>query len=293
MQIGVVYPQTEYEADPAAVRAFAQRAEALGYAHILAYEHVLGANPDRPGGWQGPYTIEDAFLEPFVLFSHMAAVTTRIGFTTGILVLPLRQTALVAKQAATLDVLSSGRLRLGVGVGWNAVEFTAMGMDFRDRGERIEEQIDVLRRLWAQSEVDLALRWHHIPRAGLNPLPIQRPIPIWMGGHADRVLRRAARMADGWLLNYATPAQADPSLQKLRSYVEREGRAWEGFGIEPRVRYGDGNLDELRNRVEAWRAAGATHLTLNTMRSGLTSNADHLLAMERFAIELGLERNSD
>ncbi|MBX7251491.1 MAG: LLM class F420-dependent oxidoreductase, partial [Candidatus Promineofilum sp.] len=199
MHIGLVYPQTEYPADPAAVRDYAQTAEALGFSHILAYDHVLGANPDRPGGWTGPYTYQTPFMEPFVLFSHMAAVTTHLGFATGILILPQRETALVAKQAATLDVLCGGRLRLGIGTGWNEVEYVALGQDFHTRGRRQEEQIEVLRALWTQELVTFKGRWHDIPDAGLNPLPVQRPIPLWFGGHADVVLRRLARLGDGWM----------------------------------------------------------------------------------------------
>ncbi len=208
MHIGLVYPQTEYPPDPAAVRDYAQAAEALGYSHVLAYDHILGANPDRPGGWTGPYTYRDPFMEPFLLFTYMAAVTTRLGFIPGILILPQRETTLVAKQAAVLDVLCGGRLRLGVGTGWNEVEYIAAGYDFHTRGARQEEQIEVLRRLWTQELVTFKGRWHDIPDAGLNPLPVQRPIPIWLGGHADVVLRRIARLGDGWLPGFRTAEAA-------------------------------------------------------------------------------------
>jgi probable F420-dependent oxidoreductase len=202
MHFGAIYPQTEYPPDPIAVRDFAQAVEELGYAYVVAYDHVLGANPDRPGGWKGPYTHESAFLEPFVLFSHMAACTSRLGFLTGILILPQRQTVLVAKQAATLDVLCEGRLRLGVGLGWNEVEYVALGQDFHRRGRRMDEQLEVLRRLWTEPLVTFEGREHRIPDAGLNPLPRQRPIPIWFGGHDDRALRRAARFGGGWIPSF-------------------------------------------------------------------------------------------
>ena len=183
MQTGLVYPQTEYPTDPAAVRDYAQTAEALGYTHVLAYDHVLGANPDRPGGWSGPYTHNDPFMEPFVLFTYMAAVTTRLGFIPGILILPQRETALVAKQAATLDVLCGGRFRLGVGTGWNEVEYVALAQDFSTRGQRQEEQLEVLRLLWTQELVTFKGRWHDIPDAGQ---PAARPA-------ADPALVRRSR----------------------------------------------------------------------------------------------------
>jgi alkanesulfonate monooxygenase SsuD/methylene tetrahydromethanopterin reductase-like flavin-dependent oxidoreductase (luciferase family) len=126
MNIGVVFPQTEIGNDPVAIRDYAQTVEGLGYTHVIAYDHVVGANPNRPGGWLGPYTFETPFHEPFVLFAFMASVTHKLGFAPGIIILPQRQTVLVAKQAATLDVLSGGRLRLGVGIGWNQVEYIAL-----------------------------------------------------------------------------------------------------------------------------------------------------------------------
>lgn len=283
MNIGVIYPQTEYPTDPGAVREYAQAAESLGYSHIAAYEHVLGANPDRPGGWKGPYTHADSFLEPFVLYSFMAACTTRLGFLTGILVLPQRQTALVAKQAATLDVLCGGRFRLGVGNGWNAVEYEALGEDFHVRGRRIEEQIAILRRLWTEPLVTASGRWHRIEDAGLNPLPVQRPIPIWFGGHDDRVLRRMARLGDGWLPGFKTADDARPSLEQLESLLGHAGRRRADFGLEVRVAYGDGDPDGWRRQVAAWKDLGATHVALNPMRAGLGTAKEHLAALQRFA----------
>jgi probable F420-dependent oxidoreductase len=283
MNIGVVYPQTEYGSDPAAIRDFAQTAENLGYTHIVAYDHVLGANPDRPGGWSGPYTYESTFMEIFVLFTYMAAVTQKIGFVTGILILPQRQTALVAKQAATLDVLSSGRLRLGVGLGWNTVEYQSLGQDFHTRGRRMEEQVTLLRQLWTQPLVQFSGRWDTVPDAGIKPLPVQRPIPIWMGGSDERVLRRAARLADGWMPNYRTVADALPALQKVDQYLAESGRSREKFGLEARLPYGQGDLQALHGAVEAWRQAGATHLTINTLGSGFHTPGEHLAALERFA----------
>lgn len=197
MRIGVVFPQTEIGQDPAVIRDYAQAVESMGFTHLLAFDSVVGANPDRPGGWDSPYTYQHAFHEPFVLFGFCAAVTRRIELVTGVIILPQRQTALVAKQAAEVDVLSGGRLRLGIGVGWNTVEFEALGEYFGNRGKRVEEQLEVMRRLWTQELVTFEGQWHRVPDAGIRPLPVQRPIPIWMGGDSDAVIRRAARLADG------------------------------------------------------------------------------------------------
>jgi probable F420-dependent oxidoreductase len=287
MKIGVVYPQNEIKnPGPAFIRDFAQTAESLGYTHVLAYDHVLGANPDRPGGWRGPYTYVDPFIEPFLLYTYMAAVTQQLAFITGIIILPQRETALVAKQAATLDVLCNGRFRLGVGIGWNPVEYVALNQNFHTRGRRLDEQIEVLRLLWTQPLVTYQGRWHDIRDAGLNPLPVQRPIPIWFGGHADPVLRRVARAGDGWLPNYRTAEIARPHLETLDNYLAENGRSRADIGLEPRLRYGDGNLDELATILEDWKAAGATHITLNTLYSSLATPEDHMAAIRRFAEQL-------
>jgi probable F420-dependent oxidoreductase len=283
MKFGVVFPQIEFGHDPRAIRDYAQAAQALGFSHILAYDHVLGANPNRPGGWQGPYTYENPFLDPFVLFSFMAGITRTIEFVTGILILPQRETAVVAKQAATLDVLCNGRFRMGVGIGWNKVEYIGLNQDFHTRGKRIEEQIDVLRQLWTNELVTINGRWHTIPDAGLNPLPEQRPIPIWFGGHADAVLRRVARMGDGWLPNYRTPDQAQSALAALDRYLAEYGRARNDIGIEPRISYGDGNPANWQKIISDWQAVGASHITLNTMYLGFDRPAQHINAMRNFA----------
>ena len=283
MNFGVVFPQTEFGNDPAAIRDYAQTAESLGFTHVVAYDHVLGANPERPGGWQGPYTHRSAFHEPFVLFTYMAAVTQRLEFVPGIIILPQRQTVLVAKQAATLDVLSGGRLRLGVGLGWNAVEYTALNQDFHTRGRRMEEQVALLRQLWTQPLVNFAGRWHTIPDAGLNPLPVQQPIPIWFGGKAEPALRRAARLGDGWLSNYRAVAEARPALDQLDRFLSEAGRTRAGFGLEARLQYGDGNPDTWAVGVRDWQAAGATHISLNTMGQGFDTSSAHLAAIRAFA----------
>ncbi|MFW6184385.1 MAG: LLM class F420-dependent oxidoreductase [Chloroflexota bacterium] len=288
MKIGLVFPQTEFGNDPAAIRDYARAAEELGYSHVLAYDHVLGANPDRPGGWRGPYTYRDPFYSPFLLFSYMAAVAERLGFVTGVLILPQRETALVAKQAATLDVLCQGRLRLGIGVGWNPVEYVALNQDFHTRGRRQEAQVAVMRRLWTEPLVTYQDRWHNIPDAGLNPMPLQRPIPVWFGGSADAVLQRMARLGDGWLPNERRAAQAQPLLDKIRQYREEAGRGEAPFGIEARMQYGDGDPDEWGTILQEWRTFGATHLSLNTMYAGLQGAEAHMRAIERFAQEMGI-----
>ena len=232
MQLGVVFPQTELGADPVVIRDYAQAVEDLGYHHLVAYEHVIGAHPDRlTRGWR-LYTHEDQFHEPLVLFAYLAAVTRRLEFVTGILILPMRQTALVAKQAAELDVLSGGRLRLGVGIGRNHVEYEVMNASFHDRGRRSAEQVQVLRALWTQELVTFEGQWHTISNAGINPLPVQRPIPIWFGGGADPVLRRIARLGDGWFPQFQPGQDAEESVARLHRYARAAGRDPAEIGIE-------------------------------------------------------------
>ena len=283
MRIGVVFPQTEMPADPLAIRDYAQAAEALGYTHILAYDHVLGANQERPEGWRGPYTFQDSFFEPFVLFSYLAAITENIEFVSGVFILPQRETALFAKQAATLDVLCKGRLRLGVGIGWNAVEYEALNQDFHTRGRRQEEQVTLLRRLWTEPLVTFEGEWHSIPDAGLNPLPRQQPIPIWFGGGADAVLRRIAKMGDGWMPIYRSAQDAAPSLELLDRYLAENGRSRLDIGLEPRIAWHTGDLQELLRQKEEWQSAGATHLSLNSMNAGFTTPQQHIDAISAFA----------
>jgi probable F420-dependent oxidoreductase len=218
----------------------------------------------------------------------MAGVTRVLEFTTGILILPQRQTALVAKQAATLDVLSGGRLRLGVAVGWNKVEYVGLNRDFHTRGRRIEEQVYLLRRLWTQPLVSFNGRWHDIPDAGINPLPAQRAIPIWFGGYVDVVLRRVAEMGDGWMPGHRRAEDARPDLEKLDRYLEAAGRGREEIGLEARLNYGEGDPDAWNRTIEAWKAVGATHLSFNTMGKGFKRPADHLSALGRFAEAVGL-----
>jgi probable F420-dependent oxidoreductase len=279
MQIGAVFPQTEFGNDPGALRDYGQTLEGLGFSHVLAYDHVLGANPNRPGGWQGPYTYKTPFHEPFVLFGFLAGVTSKLGFATGIIILPQRQTALVAKQAATLDVLSGGRLRLGIGIGWNEVEYIGLNENFRTR----EEQVELLQQLWTKELVTFQGKYHTIPDAGLNPLPVQQPIPIWYGGHAEAVMRRLAKNGAGWMPNFRTLAEAQPTLEILDRYLAEAGRTRADIGIEPRLNYGDGNPDRWRTWLAEWQAAGATHASVNTMGCGFRTPTEHLDALRRVA----------
>ena len=201
MEFGVFFPQLEIGADPVVTRDFVQAVEGLGYSHLMVGDHPLGVDPTSHPGLGQRYSLEDSFPEPLVLLGYIAAVTKQIDLVTSVVILPQRQTALVAKQAAQVDVLSGGRLRLGVGVGWNKVEYEALGQDFHSRGRRQEEQIALLRSLWTQPVVTFQGTWDRVTGVGLNPLPVQRPIPIWLGGEADVVLRRIARLADGWIRN--------------------------------------------------------------------------------------------
>jgi probable F420-dependent oxidoreductase len=288
MKIGIVFPQTEFPPDPIAIRDYAQAVEGLGFSHLHAYDHVLGVNPERPGGWTGPYTYKSSFFEPFVLFSYLAGLTHTIEFDTGILILPQRQTALVAKQAATLDVLSHGRTRLGVANGWNALEYTALGENFHNRGKRMEEQVELLRLLWTQPLVNFQGRWHNIPDAGINPLPVQRPIPIWFGGMDDKVLSRMARLGDGWMLNIRTLEQAQPKLNLLDKYLEDAGREKASFGLDLRLNMNLVGPDGWLKFMDECQALGATHLTVNTMGCGYETTAAHIKVLEQFAQVCGL-----
>ena len=282
MQIGVVFPQTEIGSDPVAVRDYAQAAESLGYSHVLAYDHVVGADPDRPGGWRGPYTHRSLFHEPLVLFAYLGAITTRLEFVSGIIILPQRQAVLVAKQAAEVDVLTGGRLRLGVAIGWNAVEYEALNESFQNRGRRISEQIAVMRALWTQEVVDFTGRWHRIDHAGVNPLPIQRPIPVWMGGMSEAVIKRTARIADGWFPQFRPGDTARQTIERLYSYVREAGRQPADVGIEGRVGIASSTPEQWAQAVEDWRRLGTTHLGVNTMAAGLRSPGDHIDALRRF-----------
>ncbi len=304
MKLGVKFPQSETNSDPIAARDFVQAAEDLGFEYITANEHVLGAHPEGRGAtWVAPYTHEHIVHEPFVLFAFLSAATRHISFATSVLVLPLRQTVLVAKQAAELDLLSGGRLWLGVGVGWNSVEFEAMGADFATRGARMEEQVKVLRALWTQEVVDFDGRWHRITRAGIKPMPKQRPIPIWMGGSSDQALDRAGRLADGWFPGgsvvdpfrrtesraqpgkpLAGPADEDwtPQIRRLLAASEAAGRSLGSIAVADQINVSTANTPEdLSKAIGTKTAIGVTHLTVATQAAGLAWPHDHIKALRR------------
>ncbi len=290
MRIGVTFPQTEFGIDPAAIRDYAQTVEGLGYHHLLVYDHVLGADITNRPSWTGAYRLEDPFHEVFVLLGYLAGLTTTLELVVGVLILPQRQTALVAKQAAEVDLLSGGRLRLGVGVGWNPVEYEGLGKNFHDRGVRSEEQIALLRALWTAPSISFEGRWDRVVAAGINPLPVQRPIPIWIGGYAEATLRRVGRLGDGWF-PWREPNDAmRAAVERLRAYAVEVGRNPDAIGLEPQLNVGRGDPDAWRSFVEGWRALGATHLCLTTMGNGLPTPAAHLAALTRAADELGVHR---
>ncbi|MSQ07268.1 MAG: LLM class F420-dependent oxidoreductase, partial [Dehalococcoidia bacterium] len=238
--------------------------------------------PSKREQWQRPYSHKDTFHEPFVLFGYLAAITERIQMTTGILILPQRQTALVAKQAAEVDVLTGGRLRLGVGIGWNDVEYEALGEDFHNRGARCAEQIRVLRMLWTQEVVDFKGRFHNISHAGINPLPVQRPIPIWFGGGAPQVVRRLARWGDGWFPQFQPDSAGQEKIAQMRESAREAGRDPKAIGIEGRVSVAQGDPDAWNRAAADWDEAGATHLSVNTMRAGLKGPDQHIAAIRQF-----------
>jgi probable F420-dependent oxidoreductase len=291
MKLGVALPIVDIGGGPEALREFVQAAEDVGYQGIAAPDHVLGVNVDsRPGWTQGRARSTDWYHDPFVLFGFLAGCTKIADFSTQVLILAQRQTVLVAKQAACLDVLSGGRFRLGIGVGWNEVEFVGLNENFHNRGRRSEEQVAVMRALWAEQHVTFKGKYHTIDDAGINPLPTGRRVPLWYGGHADVTLRRCARWGDGWMpLAYAPGDEARAAFDRLRAYAEAEGRDPAAIGIDTRVSAGRGGEAEWRDEVRAWKALGVTHLTLaNYYESGHLHRidgrtmTDHLGAMKRY-----------
>ena len=290
MKVGAIFPQTEIGTDLGAIRAFVQAVEALNYDHIFVADHVLGADPQvhkHPS--LARYSYKSGVHEPLTLLAYMAAITTRITLSTGILILPQRQTALVAKQAAEVDVLSGGRMRLGIGVGWNEVEYEALNQDFHNRGRRCEEQIAVMRALWTQEVVDFHGRWHQITHAGLNPLPVQRPIPIWLGVGGrqpprppDVVLRRVACLADGWCPNIPTDEVGRAIVATVQQYAKEAGRDPSLLRLEGRVQIGGKSPADWVEQVKAWQSLGATQFIAEARQGGLAFPDGHIAAMRGF-----------
>jgi probable F420-dependent oxidoreductase len=286
VQIGVVYPQIELGGDPAAVGRLGRAVEALGFDHLLAYDHVLGAvHADRTPRLTGPYTERDPFHDPFVMFGYLAGMTERIGFATGVLILPQRQTALVARQAADVSLLSGGRLRLGVGVGWSPVEYQALGQNFRTRGAREEEQIEVLRRLFTEPVVDFTGRFDRIDRAALIPKP-PGPVPIWLGGSGEKAFDRAARLSDGFIFSGGGVDRAIQAWDRVRDLVRGHGRSVSAFGGDYAVQPWS-DIDELMRQIDRWQDAGGTHISVVTMGRGLDSVDGHIELLSALAHALG------
>ena len=290
MKVGAIFPQTECGTDVKAIAEFVRAVEAMGFDHLFVADHVLGADPRfhaHPS--LATYSHEAVVHEALTLMAYLAAVTSRLTLATGILILPQRQTALVAKQAAELDVLSGGRLRLGIGVGWNAVEFEALGETFENRGRRSAEQVAVLRALWTQPVVDFRGEFHRISHAGLNPMPIQRPIPIWFGvgsrDHAvppEAALRRIARLADGWSPNFAPDTQGGALVDRVHAYARGAGRDPATLPLEGRIRLALPGPDGWAKQVEAWKALGATSVIAESRGAGLGFPDGHLDVLRRF-----------
>jgi probable F420-dependent oxidoreductase len=275
-RLGVVFPQTRFFGTPVDIRAFATDVEALGFDHVLAYDHVLGASKATRPDWKGPYSSDDPFQEPFVLFSYIAAMAPSLEFATGVIILPQRQTALVAKQAANVDFLSGGKLRLGVGIGWNAVEFEGLNEEFGNRGKRFEEQIDVIRQVTSHEVIDYTGRWHRIDNAGIRPLGVQRPIPIWIGGSAEVAIRRGARIGDGFMINGVTAEAHDPALAILKNELARQGRDFSTYGVDMRVNVAQRDHDGWKRDFGRVRAAGVSHVTLVTISAEYAAFGEHM-----------------
>jgi probable F420-dependent oxidoreductase len=289
MQLGTLLPLGDIGGEPAVVREYAQAAEAIGYDFLEAPDHVVGVNAASRPGWERN-TSADLFHDPFVLFGFLAGISSKLGFATGVLILPQRQAVLVAKQAACLDVLCGGRFRLGVGVGWNEVEFTALNENFHNRGRRSEEQIAVMQALWRQPHVSFKGRWHTIEDAGINPRPAAGKVPVWFGGHHERTLERIARLGDGWMPNaYQPNDEALAIFDRLRALTRKAGRDPAAVGLEVWVSIGSGTEADWAREARFWKAAGVSHLTLTTTfnrrhhrRIAGRTLADHLAALRRY-----------
>jgi len=290
MKLGVMLPLLDVGGEPEIVRQLGETAEALGYDHLVAADHVLGVNQENRPEYAQRNNSKDLFHDPFVLFAFLAACTSRVEFSTQVLILPQRQTVLVAKQAACLDVLSRGRFRLGIGIGWNAPEFAALNENFANRGRRSVEQVRLMKALWAEPHVTFDGHWHKVDDAGINPLPPRRAIPLWFGGHEDVTLQRIAFWGDGWIMLAHPPGEAArAAFAKLRGYAKEAGRDPASLGIEVWTSTAEGGPAGWRDELKFWKDAGVTHVTLNNTfgryhhkRIAETSLAAHLDAMTRY-----------
>ena len=282
VQLGAFFPSRDMPADRIVIRDWAQAAEGLGYDFIEVSDHVLGADRAALPDFKGPYDLDDAFHETFVTLSYIAGVTEKVSLSSGVLILPQRQTALVAKQAAQLDILCGGRFRFGIGVGWSPIEYEALGEDWHVRGRRQAEQIELMNRLWTERAVTFEGQFDRVRHAGINPLPIQRPIPIWFGGSADAVLRRAAKYGQGWIPLGHPDAKMEARLETMRGYLRAAGREPGAFGIEAWIRSGEVKPEDWRATVERWAELGATHAAFYTSGQGVGPIDKHIEAMRRF-----------
>jgi probable F420-dependent oxidoreductase len=284
-QLGVVFPQTELGGDVAVLRTWATTVEELGFEHVMIYDHVVGADPAVHVGWAGAYDVDCPFHEPLVLFGYLAGITS-MELLTGVLVLPQRQTVLVAKQAAQVDILCSGRLRLGVGIGWNRVEYEALGIEFARRGKRLEEQVDLMRRLWSEPSVSFVGEMDRVTGAGLAPLPVQRPIPVWFGGNSAAAYRRAGRMGDGWIPDKMVPGALLAAARAVVDDGAREaGRDPAAVGMQGRVRVSQLDPAErtpevVAEQFQGWHDAGATHVAIDLTGAKMASMDEQLRFLE-------------
>ena len=281
MDLGAVIPHHEIGNDPGAIKAFAQGAEELGCTHLLIYDHVVGVDRNRPGGFEGPYDSNTAFHEPMVLFGFLAACTTTVDLVTAILILPQRQTVLVAKQAAEVAVLSGNRLKLGVGVGWNTVEYDALNEEFGNRGKRQEEQVELLRRLWTEDVFSYDGEYHRFEHASILPRPSE-PVPVLFGGSAPALLDRCARLGDGWLPLGSPNDKSADRIAEMRRVREAAGKSWDGFEIRAQAQYGGGSPERWQSHAQKWKDLGATHLAVATHNAGDTDVDGHLTRIAEY-----------
>ena len=281
-KIGAFFPTRDMPADPQQIREWTIAAEEIGFDYIEVSDHVLGADRGKHVNFDGPYDVDDCFHETFCTLSFMAGITNHVGLVSGVLILPQRQTALVAKQAAQLDILSNGRLRLGIGVGWNPVEYEALGENWNTRGQKQNEQVQLMNKLWTERTVDFSGEFDAVRNAGINPLPKQQPIPIWFGGQADAVLKRAATFGSGWIPLGNPGSNSAKALDKINGFLMDAGRDPKKFGIEAWIRFGDGNPDSWVKTAQKWRELGADHLTFYTSGQGAGSTEQQIERMSQF-----------
>lgn len=275
MEIGAVFPHNEIGTDPQAIKDYAQGVEELGVTHLLIYDHVLGADRDRPGGFEGPYDKDVAFHEPFTTFAFIAAVTKKLDMITTVMILPQRQTVLVAKQAAELAILSNNRFKLGIGVGWNTVEYTGLNENFKNRGKRQEEQVELMRLLWESEVLEYKGEYHHIDKASINPRP-SKSVPIWFGGGVPQLIERCAHLGDGWIPLMGPNEAARKTLAAIKEKRESKGLNWDNFGVQAQAQYAGGDAERWNKHAEKWRNLGASHLAIATHNAEPTNVDGHL-----------------